>query len=507
MPKPMMRMAIVCLLAIFVAGGVHAASSHGSKGSRGGGHSVGGRSHRGSFHGGGGSRGMSSHGGGRSGGGRSHGGSSFRKGGGSHGMSSRGGGMFRGGNSHSGGGSSRHSVMGNRGGYFGGGSHGMTGMSRGGFSQGFGSRGYSNSGGNRWAGSGRPRGDRMSAGNFSGRSSWGPQRGPSRTSNGFSYSGNRFNGGRSGSAGNFGRGGTSGDRGSGRSSFNSNRTASRQFAWNRPANGSSRWAGNSGRRTSVGANRSFDPSGSFGGGRAFDGHRPPSSSSNFRSASGHGGFRARNAYRSGRTFGADRPTNRGGGKLGSLSGHGRGNSWGHASRFGGRHGHDWRSDFGGSGFGGREGFRNASFSRFGDRGFRGSRGYGYSHGGFRNGVWGYGGYRHNGYGFGGWGGDPWLSDLWILGDLFGLALDFGRFAIAPAWGFLAPSLLNVGLQAVNSFDSNDDSYGNSYDSLYGGYENAQYFDNAEDYAYSAPSYPALCGRYYSDENPGCRQEF
>jgi hypothetical protein len=91
--------------------------------------------------------------------------------------------------------------------------------------------------------------------------------------------------------------------------------------------------------------------------------------------------------------------------------------------------------------------------------------------------------------------------------LFGLALDFGRLAIAPAWGFVAPSLLNVGLQAVNSLDSNDDSYGNSYDSSYGGSENAQYFDNAADYAYLAPSYPALCGRYYSDENPGCRQEF
>jgi hypothetical protein len=166
MPKPMMRMAIVSLLAIFVAGGVHAASSHGSKGSRGGGHSVGGRSHRGSFHGGGGSRGMSSHGGGRSGGGRSHGGSSFRKGGGSHGMSSRGGGMFRGGNSHSGGGSSRHSVMGNRGGYFGGGSHGMTGMSRGGFFAGLWIAWVLELRGNRWAGSGRPRGDRMSAGNF-----------------------------------------------------------------------------------------------------------------------------------------------------------------------------------------------------------------------------------------------------------------------------------------------------------------------------------------------------
>ena len=162
-----------------------------------------------------------------------------------------------------------------------------------------------------------------------------------------------------------------------------------------------------------------------------------------------------------------------------------------------------RSNFGGGRFAGGGRFQNASFSRFGNRGFRGSRGFGYGHAAFRHGGWGFDGYRHYGYGFGGWGGDPWFSDLWFLGDLFGLALDFGRLAIAPAWGFVAPSLLNAGLQAVNSLDSNDDSSDDSY----GGYENAQYFDNAGDYSYNAPPYPALCGRYYSDENPGCWQEF
>lgn len=170
------------------------------------------------------------------------------------------------------------------------------------------------------------------------------------------------------------------------------------------------------------------------------------------------------------------------------------------SRFGASGG---RSNLGGGRLGGGR-FQNASFSRFGNRSFGGSRGFGYGRAAFRHGGWGYGGFRHYGYGFGGWGGDPWFSDLWFLGDLFGLALDFGRFAIAPAWGFVAPSLLNVGLQAINSLDSNDDSYGDSYG---GGYNNAQYFDNADDRAYGAPSYPALCGRYYSDENPGCRQEF
>ena len=175
------------------------------------------------------------------------------------------------------------------------------------------------------------------------------------------------------------------------------------------------------------------------------------------------------------------------------------------SRFATRSG---RSNFGGGRFASEGRFQNASFSRFGNRGFARSHDFGYAHAGFRHGGWGYRGYGHHGYGFrGGWGGDPWFSDLWFLGDLFGLALDFGRFAIAPAWGFVAPTLLSAGLQAVNSLDSNDDAYDASYGNSYGGYENAGYFDNVGGYAENAESYPALCGRYYSDENPGCRQEF
>ncbi len=229
-------------------------------------------------------------------------------------------------------------------------------------------------------------------------------------------------------------------------------------------------------------------------------------------SSSGGEFGKGNSFGSRSSFGADRPTNMRGAGLGSLTGRGRGgssfmNTSMNGSRFGVRSG---RSNFGGGRFAGGGRFQNASFSRSGNRGFRGSRGFGYGHAGFRRSGWGYGGFRH--YGYGGWGGDPWFSDLWFLGDLFGLALDFGRFAIAPAWGILAPSLLNVGLQAVNSLNSDDDSYGNSYRTSYGSandiFDNGQFFDNADYQVHAAQSsYPALCGRYYSDENPGCRQEF
>jgi hypothetical protein len=106
------------------------------------------------------------------------------------------------------------------------------------------------------------------------------------------------------------------------------------------------------------------------------------------------------------------------------------------------------------------------------------RGFGYGrfgHEGF--GHFDYGGwYRGGGYG-GGWhgGGD----DFWILGDLFGLALDFGSLALSP-WGFLGWNLLDTGIQAVSSLDTG------------GGYQQSGYN-------------PPLCGSYYSDENPGCWQ--
>jgi len=199
---------------------------------------------------------------------------------------------------------------------------------------------------------------------------------------------------------------------------------------------------------------------------------------------------------------------------------GRGNSsWTNRSRFNGNGG---RSNFGGSRFSGGR-FQNALLSRFGNRGLGGARGYGYGrgrfgYGGFHHG-WGYGyGFNHFGYGYGGWGFDPWWNDLWFLGDLFGLALDFGRFAIAPAWSIAGAGLLETGLQALSSIgDSNDDGgYGNyGYDNDgYNDYDNGpqydsfQYDDGNRFYATSAVStYPALCGRYYSDENPGCRQEY
>jgi len=200
-----------------------------------------------------------------------------------------------------------------------------------------------------------------------------------------------------------------------------------------------------------------------------------------------------------------------GGELGSLSGRGT-SSWTNRLRFGANEG---RANFGGSRFSGGR-FENASFSRFGNRGFGGARGYGFRHGfgygGFQHG-WGYGyGFHHYGYGFGGWGGDSGWDDLWFLGDLFGLALDFGRLAITPAWGIASWGLLDAGLQALNSIgDSNDNGYGNygDDDNGYGVYDNGrqynsfQYDDENRFYAASAQStYPALCGRYYSDENPG-----
>lgn len=484
--KLLLRIALACVLVICGTEGARAASSRGSHGSHGGGHSGGGGH---------------SHGGGHSGG-RSHGGGSFH-GGGSHGMSSHGS-TFRGGSSHMGGGASRHSVGAFRGGSFSG-LRGRNGMSRGSFSQNFGSRRYSNTGsanfrGNGWTGSGPSQGHRMSAGNLPGRGGWGQQRSPSRTSRGFSFDGSGSRGSRPNWAASYSRGGTSWDRPFGRSSsFDSNRPSSRQFG---SMNRSSRVASNGwGRRTSVGADR-FDGRGSFGGSRAFDRKWAPSSASRFGGASTRG-FGPRNTLRTARSYGSDRPADGRRSELGNLSGRGN-SSWANRSRFGANGG---RSNFGGSRFSGRGRFENASFSRFGNRGFSGSRGYGFRHDGFRRGGWGYGGFRQHGYGFGGWGGDPWWDDLWFLGDLFGLALDFGRLAITPAWGIAGWGLLDAGLQALNS---NDDVNGNSYGDDDNGrqYDSLQYDDNDQFYATRAQwSYPPLCGRYYSDENPGCRQQF
>jgi hypothetical protein len=117
------------------------------------------------------------------------------------------------------------------------------------------------------------------------------------------------------------------------------------------------------------------------------------------------------------------------------------------------------------------GFERTSF---GHRGGYGGLGYGqrrFDHDGFG------GAFRHGGYGHfgdrGGYGGD----DLWILGDVFGLALDFTRLALSP-WAYLGWNVLDTGVTALGNFDN-----------------------------YNQPSsyHPPLCGNDYSDENPGCLQ--
>lgn len=166
------------------------------------------------------------------------------------------------------------------------------------------------------------------------------------------------------------------------------------------------------------------------------------------------------------------------------------------------------------GFGGGN-FRNAAMSRsganrgFGSGRFRDSRNFefgrnrfgrgGFGDGRFGGRGFGYGHFGYGGFGYGGgWFSDP-FADLWFLGDLFGLALDIGRFAIMPAWGFLGADLLGTGLQALNNLGDNtydNSSYGsgdNSYEPPY--------------YATRSQFLTAPCGNYYSDENPGCLQEY
>jgi hypothetical protein len=159
------------------------------------------------------------------------------------------------------------------------------------------------------------------------------------------------------------------------------------------------------------------------------------------------------------------------------------------------------SNFGRSRSGGSS-FANASFSnsnansgRFGDRGssnFAGGgwhrRGLGQNRSGYAElgrGRFGHEGFRHRGIGYGGYGRgwDGGGDDFWFLGDLFGLALDFGRFAITP-WapvGLVGLDLLNTGIQALGNWDQNSQR---SY--------------------YDQPGYAPLCGTNFSDENPGCQ---
>jgi hypothetical protein len=137
-------------------------------------------------------------------------------------------------------------------------------------------------------------------------------------------------------------------------------------------------------------------------------------------------------------------------------------------------------------------FTNASYSQFGS-GRLGSRrfgsqrfdGFGRGDEGFhrfgRSGY-GYGGFGHGSYGGGG-------ADFWVLGDLFGLALDFTRLAIFPPFGNLGWNFFGLGLQAL------DPEFGGSNDEGYG--------HNSGNYQQQA--YAPLCPAYYSDENPGCAQ--
>ena len=85
-------------------------------------------------------------------------------------------------------------------------------------------------------------------------------------------------------------------------------------------------------------------------------------------------------------------------------------------------------------------------------------------------------------------GDPF--DFWFLGDLFGLALNFGELSLGwPAWGFVGANLLDTGLQALSNSGGDNGNYG---------------YDNPG-YGYQQQAYTPLCGNYYSDENPGCVQ--
>jgi hypothetical protein len=151
------------------------------------------------------------------------------------------------------------------------------------------------------------------------------------------------------------------------------------------------------------------------------------------------------------------------------------------------------ASFSNSGSGRLGGARSADFGRRGLQNGFGHDSEGYN--GFRRGHFGYGAYGNGGYGYGHFGYRGWRggNDLWILGDLFGLALDFGRFAWSP-WaplGLVGLDLLDTGVQALSNLDNNDNGYPDY------GYQ--------QPYTYDQPSSAALCGSDYSVENPGCNQ--
>jgi hypothetical protein len=150
----------------------------------------------------------------------------------------------------------------------------------------------------------------------------------------------------------------------------------------------------------------------------------------------------------------------------------------------------------------RAGIRNRGFAGgHNNEGYGGARSthasFGYNRGGERNGYgrhgYGRGGHRGGWYGGGSRGGG-WYGGgdgLWLLDDLFGLALNFGAFALTP-WSPVASlgwNLLDTGVQSLSNLNNDSQDYG---------YQ-------AQSYSDDQPSYPGLCGNYYSDENPGCLQ--
>jgi len=163
-----------------------------------------------------------------------------------------------------------------------------------------------------------------------------------------------------------------------------------------------------------------------------------------------------------------------------------GNSLGNVNRVG--------SNFGNSRFGSAS-LTNASFSNSGSGRFGGAHSSNFGRSGLQSRGFGYGGYGHRGYGYGrfGYRGGYGGNDLWILGDLFGLALDFGRLAWSP-WaplGLVGLDLLDTGVQALGNLDNNDHGYPDY------GYQGP--------YPYDQQPYGPLCGSDDSLENPGCNQ--
>jgi hypothetical protein len=280
---------------------------------------------------------------------------------------------------------------------------------------------------------------------------------------------------------------------------NTSRSASPLFGPNRPPSsqrGFNEWSGRSG-------SGSRDPSGRRAAwNSSFSANRPPGSQRNDSNRYPGGGRVSGRASPPGRTLSTD--SNRPGSRptaanwsSASRTASGPGNDLRRRAPFGSdrppgarstlarftNRGNSAGSHFDGdragsrTGSGGLAGSPSFGFERthFGHQGSY--RGLGGGHGRFgRDGV-GAGQFHHDGYGRfsdgGGYGG----GDLWVLGDLFGLALDFTRLLWSP-WTYLGFNLLDAGVTALGNFDNHD--------------QQASYN-------------PPLCGNYYSDENPGCLQ--